>query len=71
METSALRKQLEAEGVQTRQDKYAAATTPLPPDARPIVAAVWRMSVQSLAELCLAQTMLCGQLSTCDCRVLA
>ncbi len=29
VETSALRKQLEAEGVQTRQDKYAAAATPL------------------------------------------
>ena len=29
METSALRKQLEAEGVQTRQDKYAAAAMPL------------------------------------------
>ena len=28
VETSALRKQLEAEGVQTRQDKYAAVATP-------------------------------------------
>ena len=37
METSALRKQLEAEGVQTRQDKYAAASVALTSDAQPIL----------------------------------